>query len=149
MPLRRHAPALQVLAALACTPSVPSNPNTVVVTAGFDLVSTPPVLPFPNDLAISTSLNPGLANPQNAQDELLAYFANAAPKGIGGFPYDVTLPLTIPFVTQTVQGPDAVVLTAPAIDEQSIVYCTATNAPNHCNLLVLDAAAADGSEYPA
>ena len=43
MTLRRLAPALPILAALACTPSVPTNPNTSVVTAGFDLTASPPV----------------------------------------------------------------------------------------------------------
>ena len=57
MKLRHLVPApLLLVAVLACTPSVPSNPNTFIPTALFD--PTTGVIPLPNSLAISPDLNP-------------------------------------------------------------------------------------------
>jgi hypothetical protein len=143
MPLRRLAPAtLVALAISACTSTVPSNPNTAVVTAEFD--PTAGVLPLPNTLATNPLLNPGLLAPQNAQDELLAYF-NAQ----GGFPADQLLPLDFPVAILNVNGPNDVTRTAPAIDLATVVPCTGQQAPGNCNLFVYDATGATGAQFPS
>jgi hypothetical protein len=143
MTLRHLAPApLLALAVLACTPSVPSNPNTVVVTAEFD--PSTGTIPLPNSLAISPDLNPYLLAPRNAQEELLAYFAKQ-----GGFPPDQVLSLSFPVATLTVNGPNDVTRTAPDIDPASIVPCTGQQSPGNCNLFVLDAKAAGAEQFPA
>ena len=143
MTLRHLAPApLLALAVLACTPSVPSNPNTVVVTAEFD--PSTGTIPLPNSLAISPDLNPNLLAPRNAQEELLAYFAQQ-----GGFPPDQVLPLAFPVATLTVNGPNDVTRTAPDIDLASIVPCTGQQSPGNCNLFVFDALATGAGQFPA
>jgi hypothetical protein len=140
MQLRRTGLAtLLALAALACAPSVPSNPPAVV-TAAFDPTGSPPVIPLPNSLALQ--LVP--PHPADARQELLAWF-----RAQGGFPYDQPLPITIPFVVENVRGPGDVVLTAPELDLASLRTCTAATAPGDCSLLVLDATGPAGAEYPA
>ena len=135
MTLRHLAPApLLAVAILACTPSVPSNPNTEIVTAEFDPATG--TIPLPNSLAISPDLNPNILAPRNAQEELLGYFARQ-----GGFPPDQVLPLVFPIATLTVNGPNDVTPTAPDIDLASIVPCTGQQAPGNCNLFVFDALA--------
>jgi hypothetical protein len=134
MMLRRFAPApLLALAIFACTPSVPSNPNTVIVTALFDLASSPPVIPLPNDLALQAALNPGLLNPQDAQTELLAYF-----RAQKGFPPDQVVPLDFPVAVETVNGPNDVGLSAPDIANTALVPCTGPKTPASCNIFLLD-----------
>lgn len=145
MMLRRIAPVpLLALAIFACTPSVPSQQYTTVVTAVFDLASSPPVIPQPNDLVLQPQLNPAIVNPQNAQDELLGYFRSQ-----GGFPPDQVTPLTFPLTTETINGPDDVALSAPAIDPASLVPCTFTLTPANCNVFIFDTSAAPGtSPFP-
>ena len=112
MTLRHLAPApLLAVAILACTPSVPSNPNTSIVTAEFDPATS--TIPLPNSLAISPELNPNLLAPRNAQEELLAYFAKQ-----GGFPPDQVLSLEFPIATLQVNGPGDVTSTPPDIDSR-------------------------------
>jgi hypothetical protein len=143
MTLRHLAPApLLALAILACTPSVPSNPNTVIVTAEFD--PSTGTIPLPNSLAISPDLNPHLLAPRNAQEELLAYFAQQ-----GGFPPDQVLSLAFPIATLTVNGPNDVASTAPDVDLASIVPCTGQQSPGNCNLFVFDALATGSGQFPA
>jgi hypothetical protein len=143
MTLRHLAPApLLAVAIFACTPSVPSNPNTVVVTAEFD--PSTGTIPLPNSLAISPELNPYLLAPRNAQEELLAYFAKQ-----GGFPPDQVLSLGFPVATLTVNGPGDVTSTAPDIDTASIVPCTGQQSPGNCNLFVFDALATGAAQFPA
>jgi hypothetical protein len=133
MMLRRFAPApLLALAIFACTPSVPSQQTTTVVTAEFDLASSPPVVPQPNDLAIQPILNPGILSPANAQDELLGYFLAQ-----GGFPADQVLPLEFPLATKTVNGPNDIGSSAPDIDPTTIVPCTGPKTPANCNVFIL------------
>ena len=145
MMLRRFAPApLLALAIFACTPSVPSNPNTVIVTALFDLASSPPVIPLPNDLALQPALNPGLLNPQDAQTELLAYFA--AQKG---FPPDQVVPLDFPVAVETVNGPKDIVLSAPDIANTALVPCTGPKTPASCNIFLLDLGDVANPVFPA
>ena len=142
MTLRHLAPApLLALAVLACTPSVPSNPNTVVVTAEFDPSTS--TIPLPNSLAISPDLNPNILAPRNAQEELLGYFAQQ-----GGFPPDQVLSLSFPIATLTVNGPNDVTTTAPDIDLASIVPCTGQQSPGNCNLFVFDALAPGDRAVP-
>ncbi len=143
MTLRHLAPApLLAVAILACTPSVPSNPNTEIVTAEFDPATG--TIPLPNSLAISPDLNPNILAPRNAQEELLGYFARQ-----GGFAPDQVLPLSFPIATLTVNGPNDVTSTAPDIDVSSIVPCTGQQAPGNCNLFVFDALAPADEAYPA
>ncbi len=143
MTLRHLAPApLLAVAILACTPSVPSNPNTEIVTAEFNPATS--TIPLPNSLAISPDLNPAILAPRNAQEELLGYF-----HAQGGFPPDQVLPLTFPISTLTVNGPNDVTSTAPDIDMASIVPCTGLNSPGNCNLFVFDALAAADEAFPA
>ena len=143
MTLRHLAPApLIAVAILACTPSVPSNPNTSIVTAEFNPATS--TLPLPNSLAISPDLNPNLLAPRNAQEELLGYFLAQ-----GGFPPDQVLPLTFPISTLTVNGPDDVTSSAPDIDLASVVPCTGLTSPGNCNLFVFDALAPADEAYPA
>ena len=74
MTLRHLAPApLLAIAVFACTPSVPSNPNTFVPTAMFD--PTTGNIPLPSALAINPLLNPFVLSPRNAQEELLGYLS--------------------------------------------------------------------------
>ena len=142
MTLRRIAiPPLLALAAFACTPSVPSNPNTAVNTAQWDPSSG--VIPLPNDLAINPQLNPGLLAPANAQDELLAYFYAQQ-----GFPPDQVTPLQFPMVLQTVNGPNDVAVSPPDLDPATFVPCTAPHTPANCNILVVNAAAPLGTPFP-
>jgi hypothetical protein len=145
MMLRRIAPVpLLALAIFACTPSVPSQQHTTVVTAVFDLASSPPTIPQPNDLVLQPQLNPAILNPQNAQDELLALF-----HAQGGFPADQVTPLAFPITTLTVNGPNNIGLTAPAIDPASLVPCTSTLTPANCNVFVFDTSAPTGtSPFP-
>ena len=145
MMLRRFAPApLLALAIFACTPSVPSNPNTVIVTALFDLASSPPVIPLPNDLALQPALNPGLLNPQDAQSELLAYFS--AQKG---FPPDQVVPLDFPVAVETVNGPNDIGLSAPDIADAVLVPCTGQKTPASCNIFLLDLGDVANPVFPA
>lgn len=142
MTLRHLAPAaLLALAVLACTPSVPSNPNTVIVTAEFD--PSTGTIPQPNSLAINPALNPNLLAPRNAQEELLAYFAQQ-----GGFPPDQVLSLGFPVATLTVNGPGDVTSAAPDIDVRTIVPCTSARAPANCNFFVFDALAPVDQQFP-
>lgn len=142
MTLRHLAPApLLAVAILACTPSVPSNPNTSIVTAEFDPATS--TIPLPNSLAISPELNPNLLAPRNAQEELLAYFAAQ-----GGFPPDQVLSLGFPIATLGVNGPGDVTSTPPDIDPASIVPCTGQQAPGNCNLFVFDVLASADEAYP-
>ncbi len=145
MMLRRIAPVpLLALAIFACTPSVPSQQYTTVVTAVFELSSSPPVIPQPNDLVLQPQLNPAILNPQNAQDELLALF-----HAQGGFPADQVTPLAFPITTQTVNGPTSIGLAAPAIDPASLVPCTSTLTPANCNVFIFDTSAPTGtSPFP-
>jgi len=143
MTLRRFAIApLLALATFACTQTVPSNPNTAVPTAEWD--PTTGVIPLPNDLAISPLLNPALVHPQNAQDELLAYF-----HAQGGFPADQVVPLAFPLAVENISGPGAVVNTPPDIDLATVVPCTGLQAPGGCNLFVFEATGQPGAQYPA
>ncbi len=143
MTLRHLAPApLLAVAILACTPSVPSNPNTYVPTAAFD--PTTGNFPLPSALAINPLLNPYVLHPRNAQDELLAYFY-----GQGGFPPDQVLPITFPIAALTVNGPNAVTSAPPDLDMGSIVPCTGQQAPGNCNLFVYDALAPAAVSFPA
>jgi hypothetical protein len=145
MMLRRFAPApLLALAIFACTPSVPSQQFTTVVTAQFDLASSPPVIPQPNDLVLQPALNPGILNPSNAQEELLAFFHAS-----GGFPPDQVTPITFPLTTQQVNGPDDVTLSPPAIDPATLVPCTSTHTPANCTVFIFDTNAPSGtSPFP-
>jgi dienelactone hydrolase len=143
MTLRHLAPApLLAVAIFACTPSVPSNPNTYVVTAAFD--PTTGNFPLPSALAINPLLNPYVLHPRNAQDELLAYFY-----GQGGFPPDQVLPITFPIAALTVDGPNNVPSSAPDLDLGSIVPCTGLQAPGNCNLFVYDALGPAAVAFPA
>ncbi len=147
MTLRHLAPApLLAVAVLACTPSVPSNPNGApgnpVVTAQFD--PSTGTIPLPNSLAISPELNPNLLAPRNAQEELLAYFMNQK-----GFPPDQVLPLSFPIASLTVNGPGDVTSAAPDLDMATVVPCTGAQAPGGCNLFVFDAFGTPGAQYPA
>jgi len=145
MMLRRFAPApLLALAIFACTPSVPSNPNTVIVTALFDLASSPPVIPLPNDLALQAALNPGLLNPQDAQTELLAYF-----RAQKGFPPDQVVPLDFPVAVETVNGPNDIGLSAPDIANTALVPCTGPKTPASCNIFLLDLGDVAHPAFPA
>ena len=142
MTFRHLAPAtLLAFAVAACTGSVPSNPNTTIVTADFDPAAG--VIPLPSALAISPALNPNLLSPRNAQEELLAYFA-----GQGGFPADQVVPLTFPLSTLAVNGPNDSTSTAPDIAVSSIVPCTGPHTPAGCNLLVYDASATGAAHFP-
>lgn len=142
MTLRHLAPApLLAVAILACTPSVPSNPNTSIVTAEFDPATS--TIPLPNSLAISPELNPNLLAPRNAQEELLAYFARQ-----GGFPPDQVLSLEFPIATLQVNGPGNVTSTPPDIDSASIIPCTAQRTPANCNLFVFDAFGSPAEAFP-
>ena len=133
MMLRRFAPApLLALAIFACTPSVPSQQTTTVVTAEFDLASSPPVIPQPNDLAIQPILNQGILNPTTAQNELLGYFYAQ-----GGFPADQVVPLQFPLATKTVNGPNDIGSSAPDIDPATLVPCTGPKTPASCNVFIL------------
>ena len=144
MMLRRFAPApLLALAIFACTPSVPSNPNTVIVTAEFDPSTS--TIPLPNDLAYLKFVPvPGTPTPTpaNAQEELLAYFAQQ-----GGFPPDQILQLGFPVTIQTVNGID-VTRSAPVIDLATVVPCTGQQAPGNCNFFIFDATGAPGAQFP-
>ena len=143
MTLRHLAPApLLAVAIFACTPSVPSNPYTEIVTAEFDPATG--TIPLPNSLAINPALNPALLAPRNAQEELLAYFAKQ-----GGFPPDQVLSLGFPVATLTVNGPNDVTSAAPDIDMASIVPCTGAQAPGNCNFFVFDALAPADQQFPA
>ena len=143
MSLRHLAPApLLALAILACTPSVPSNPNTFIPTAMFD--PSTGTIPFPNSLAISPALNPNILKPRNAQEELLGYFNKQ-----GGFPPDQVLPLGFPLASLTVNGPNDVTTAAPDLDTTSIVPCTGQQAPGGCNLFVFDALASGADQFPS
>lgn len=143
MTLRHLAPApLLAVAILACTPSVPSNPNTTIVTAEFDPASS--TIPLPNSLAISPELNPHLLAPRNAQEELLAYFAQQ-----GGFPPDQILTLGFPLATLQVNGPNDVTSTPPDIDGATIIPCTGPRTPANCNLFVFDAFGSPSEAFPA
>ena len=143
MTLRHLAPAPLLAAAIfACTPSVPSNPNTEIVTAEFNPATS--TIPLPNSLAISPDLNPNLLAPRNAQEELLGYFLAQ-----GGFPPDQVIPLTFPIATLTVNGPNDVASSAPDIDLASIVPCTGQASPGNCNLFVFDVLAPADEAYPA
>ncbi|MEI6223228.1 MAG: hypothetical protein WCS72_00650 [Deltaproteobacteria bacterium] len=143
MTLRHLAPApLLAIAVLACTPSVPSNPNTFVPTAMFD--PTTGNIPLPSALAINPLLNPFVLSPRNAQEELLGYFFEQ-----GGFPPDQVLPLGFPIAALTVNGPNDVTSAAPSIDLRSIVPCTGQQAPGNCNLFVFDALGTPAQAFPA
>ena len=143
MTLRRFAFApLLALAIFACTPSVPSNPNTVIVTAEFDPSTS--TIPLPNDLAINPLLNPFLLHPRNAQEELLGYFFSQH-----GFPADQVLPLGFPVTIQTVNGPNDVTFTAPTIDLATVVPCTGQQAPGNCNFFLFDATAPADEQFPS
>ncbi|HQR28794.1 MAG TPA: hypothetical protein PLL32_00175 [Anaeromyxobacteraceae bacterium] len=135
------APVL-ALAISACTPSVPSNPNTTIFTAEFD--PTANVIPLPNDLAINPLLNPSVLDPQNAQEELLAYFFAS-----GGFPADQVVPLDFPLSLVQVNGPNDTPSTAPTIDLSTVKVCNGLQAPGGCNLFVFDATGAPAAQFPA
>ncbi|MEI7704078.1 MAG: hypothetical protein WCK73_05730, partial [Deltaproteobacteria bacterium] len=142
MKLRHLVPApLLLVAVLACTPSVPSNPNTFIPTALFD--PTTGVIPLPNSLAISPDLNPYILHPRNAQEELLGYFAAQ-----GGFPPDQIVSLNFPLASLTVNGPNDVTVTPADFDKGTVVPCTGAQAPGNCNLLVIDALAPAAQQYP-
>ena len=145
MTLRRFAIApLLALAIFACTPTVPSQQTTTVVAAVFDLASSPPVIPQPNDLVLQPQLNPGILHPANAQDELLAYFYAQH-----GYPPDQVLPIEFPITTQTVRSATQIDLSAPAIDSSTLVPCTSTLTPANCNVFIFDTNAPTGtSPFP-
>ena len=132
MLLRRTTPLALVLA-LACEPSVPfdtaNNPKRVDY-AVFDPTGTPPGgclaagsaadIPLPNDLAL---LPQAIATQPPAQQALLKLFA------IEGFPNDQEVPITIDFVSESIDPATcAITRSAPKIDTSSI---------NQSNLLVL------------
>ncbi len=141
MKLRHLAPALLAAAALGCMSSVPSNPNTFVVVAQFD--PTAGIVPIPNSLVLDPRLNPTVLFPRNAQEELLATFYQA-----GGFPPDQVTPLNFPLAALTVNGPNNVASAPPSMDMTSIVPCTGSQAPGGCNLIVIDALAPAGQQFP-
>jgi hypothetical protein len=142
MKLRHLAPALLAAAALGCSQSVPSNPNTFIVTAQFD--PTAAILPLPNSLVLDPRLNPTVLFPRNAQEELLATFYRA-----GGFPPDQVTPVSFPIAALTVNGPNDVASAAPELDMTSIVPCTGQQAPGGCNLIVIDALAPAAQQFPS
>src|SRR5712692_6707342 len=131
MLLRRATPLALAIAALACEPSVPynfaNNPSRVDY-AGFDPTGSPPSIPLPNDLAL---LPQAIATQSPAQAALLTQWAlDSCVGGLQGcFPNDQEVPITIDFVTETINADTgAVTPSMPALDTTSI---------NANNLIVL------------
>jgi hypothetical protein len=124
MLLRRTTPFALAILALACEPSVPYHPETAPASvdyAGFDPTGSPPLLPLPNQLALTEQ---AIAAQNPSQAAVLRAF-NAA----GGFPNDQEVPITIPFVRVNVDAvTGAQTRSVPAIDATSI---------NGTNLLIL------------
>ena len=98
MLLRRQLPLAAAALALACAPSVPySAPPTAVNYAVFDITSSVPQIPLPNDLALQVT---SIATfPPSAQRDLLAVFAAQ-----GGFPNDQEVDITIDFQAQQIDA---------------------------------------------
>jgi hypothetical protein len=95
--------------ALACTPSVPSNPSPAsVTTALFD--PTKSQIPLPNDLLLSR--DPSTLGLAPAEAELIGVFQKQ-----GGFPNDQEVAVTVDFAQNNID-PDtgAVTQTAPDLD---------------------------------
>jgi hypothetical protein len=122
MHLRRRLPAALALAtALACQPSLETEPSPTppgasgpaVDFAVFDPGASPPAIPLPNDLALQPS---SIATQSGAQAELLRAFAAA-----GGFPEDQETPITIDFHRETVNtSTGEITLSAPDLDLPSL-----------------------------
>jgi hypothetical protein len=116
-----------VLAATACTPSLPHTEPGAVVTAVFDPLAAK--IPLPNDLVFNplSSLNSVCPPPDNllpvgstpacAQAELLASFH-------GAFPSDQEVAVTIDFTSTTVAPGGALMQTAPQLDLTSFTPST-------------------------
>ena len=127
MSLRRLVPPFLALGLWACTPSVPYTPPPASVDyAVFDLVSSPPSIPQPNDLSLQFA-----ATVPGAQGELLRTFA-----ANGGFPYDQEVPVTVGFTRLAFDAATgASTASATDLDVASLKVCTSPATP--CNLLVL------------
>src|SRR5437870_2036016 len=114
MLLRRTTPLALAILAVACEPSVPYNPSTnpsTVDYGGFDPQAN--VLPLPNALALTDQ---GIATQNPTQQAVLRVFVAA-----GGFPNDQEVPITIPFVRDTISPTTGAVTQGPApIDVSSI-----------------------------
>ena len=127
MPLRRLSPLALALGLWACKPTVPYSPPPAYVDyAVFDLESSPPSIPQPNDLTLEFA-----ATVAGAQGELLRTFA-----ANGGFPYDQEVPVTVGFTRLAFDAATgASTASATDLDVASLKVCTSPATP--CNLLVL------------
>jgi len=134
MLLRRATPLALAIAALACEPSVPysaANNPLKVDYAGFDPTGNPPSIPLPNSLALLPSSIASVAAQSPAQAALLTQWAqDVCVDGMPGcFPNDQEVPITIDFVTETLDpNTGAPTRSAPTLDLSSI---------NAGNLIVL------------
>ncbi len=81
--MRRYSLLCLLLA--ACAPDIPQNAPARVVTAQYDPLATPPVLPLPNDLAISPTTGL-LAIPDAPTDSPAQLEFNAYLRTLDGFP---------------------------------------------------------------
>ncbi len=127
MPLRRLSPLALALGLWACKPTVPYSPPPAYVDyAVFDLESSPPSIPQPNDLTLEFA-----ATVPGAQGELLRQFvAN------GGFPYDQEVPVTVDFTRLAFDAATGdTTPSSPDLDVSSLTVCTSP--ATSCNLLVL------------
>jgi hypothetical protein len=141
MLLRRATPLALAVAALACEPSVPfdaaNNNPPKVDYAGFDPTGNPPSIPLPNDLAL---LPQAIATQSPAQAALLSQWAQDTCVGglQGCFPNDQEVPITIDFVTATIDAnTGAVTRSMPQLDVASIKACTPSGDCSAANLIVL------------
>ena len=126
MSLRRLSPLVLLLGLWACKPTVPNTTPAFVDYAVFELTSSPPSIPQPNDLSLEFA-----ATVPGAQGELLRQFvAN------GGFPYDQEIPVTVDLVRMNIDpATGATTPSAPDLDVGSLKVCTSP--ATACNVLVL------------
>jgi hypothetical protein len=134
MTLRRYAPLALSALALACQPEIDERTNaTTVEYAVFNPAVVPPLIPLPNDIALSqaAAFLPGGAAASvpcnlagSAQNIGLCAYVRA-----GGFP--AATPVTIDFYRGTMAG-DGTVAYAPspdAMDTATLAFAGASLAP--------------------
>jgi hypothetical protein len=132
MTRRRLTPLVLLVGLWACKPTVPYTPPPAFVDyAVFDLTSSTPAIPQPNDLSLSFAGRVCGVPATCAQGELLQKFAAS-----GGFPYDQEVPVTVDFTRANIDAATGgTTASAPALDVASLKLCTAPGTA--CNLLVM------------